>query len=52
LAGTPPTLLAERHGGFLIWWWDENQLVEGLHRLHKAGIGPFAQMTTVEASLD
>jgi hypothetical protein len=44
LAGNPPSILAEEHRDFLIPWWDENQLAEGMQMLQDAGIGPFAQM--------
>jgi hypothetical protein len=44
LAGNPPSILAEEHRDFLIHWWDENQLAEGMQMLQDAGIGPFAQM--------
>jgi hypothetical protein len=44
LAGDPPNILAERHGNFLIHWWDKKQLVKSMQMLKKAGIGPFVQM--------
>ncbi len=44
LAGTPPSLLAERHRAFLIHWWDETKLADNMQMLHDAGIGPFTQM--------
>jgi hypothetical protein len=43
-AGTPRSILVEKHREFLIHWWSENQLTEGMQMLHDAGIGPFAQM--------
>ena len=44
LAGTPRSLLAERHRAFLIHWWDETKLADSMRMLHEAGIGPLAQM--------
>jgi len=44
LAGTPRSILAERHRDFLIHWWDEATLEAHIQMLHDAGIGPFAQM--------
>ena len=43
-AGIPPSILAEKHREFLIHWWSENRLAEGMQMLHDAGIGPFARM--------
>ena len=44
LAGTPRSILAERHRDFLIHWWDKAKLAAHMQMLHDAGIGPFAQM--------
>lgn len=43
LVGTPPALLAKRHGN-LVHWWDEARLTSALIMLKEAGVGPFSQM--------
>ncbi|MEQ9232886.1 hypothetical protein [Coleofasciculus sp. E2-BRE-01] len=43
LAGTPASILAQRHRDFLVHWWDEKQLAEAIQMLHDAEIGLFAQ---------
>ena len=43
LDGTPCSIIAERHGKFLVWW-TEAELISAMQMLHDAGITPFAQM--------
>jgi len=43
-AGTPLTTLAERHGDFLIYWLNKDELANLMQMLHDAGIAPFSKM--------
>jgi hypothetical protein len=43
MAGTPRSVLAERHRAFLLHW-DQDNLASGMQMLHQAGIGPFRRL--------
>jgi hypothetical protein len=42
--GVSGPILAQRHRDFLIHWWSEEQLLDRMHMLRDAKIGPFEQM--------
>jgi hypothetical protein len=44
LMGTPRSILAERHGKFLIHFKEPSKLADLMQMLHEANIGPFARM--------
>lgn len=48
--GVSPHAIAQRHGEFLIHWWDADRLVNAMHMLHDDGVGPFAGLHVAESA--
>lgn len=51
-AGLPADSLARRHRSFLVHWWAEPTLADGMRLLKEMGVGPFAKMRAEAASSD
>lgn len=39
--GMPADSLSRRHGEFLVHWWEEERLAQGVRLLQEMGVGPF-----------